>query len=187
MFKLECRRLGALALALLAACPDGGEASTSSTGGEAEGGFLEATVMGSPTGKTGLSVPALPGAYAEFRDTANGERISVHANIPGTSRDFKVGEQSLRIYLQPYDGPRTYTFGAADGAGGAYAELDATHLFYAAYGSGYEEHGGGSITITGRTETRLVGSFTFTAEDDAQAASVVIDGTFDLPLEADGG
>ena len=129
------------------------------------------------------SVIELPGAYAEKRDTSDGdERISVHANVPGTSPDFMVGEQSLRIYLEPYDGPREYVLGAADGAGAAYAEDDDTHVFYAQYGAEYETHGAGSITITERTDDRLKGSFAFTADDDAQAASVTLEGTFDLPL-----
>lgn len=164
-----------------------GGSSNTDTNSNATKGFLEATIDGSPTGKTAMSITELPGAYAETRDTPNGERVSVHGNVPGTSRDFKVGDQSLRIYFMPYDGPRTYTLGAADGAGAAYAEEDDTHLFYALYGSGYSDHGSGSITIDERTDDRLVGSFSFTAEDDAQSATVTIDGTFDLPLVADGG
>lgn len=186
-----------ISLAALTGCGDdtsgsggsgsgGGSTTQSSSSGTATG-FLEATITGSPTSKTSMSITTLPGAYAEYRDTANGERISVHGNIPGTSGDFMVGEQSLRIYLQPYDGPRTYTFGAADGAGAAYAELDDTHVFYCAYGGSYESHGSGSITISDRTATHLIGTFSFTAEDDAQAASVSIDGSFDLPLQPDNG
>ncbi len=165
----------------------GGGDATSSTGASSNEGFLQATVAGSPTGKSALNVTALPGAYAEYRQTNNGERLSVHANVPGTSPDFMVGEQSLRIYLQPYDGPRTYTLGAADGAGAAYAEQDDTHVFYALYGESYDQHGSGSITITSRTTERLVGSFSFVAEDEMQMASVTIDGTFDLPLQPDDG
>jgi hypothetical protein len=168
-----------------------GSESTSGTGstgtGDAGNDLFEATVDGSPGGHSGLSIPVFPGGYAERRDTPNGERISVHANVPGTSPDFMVGEQSLRIYLEPFDGPREYVFGEADGAGAAYAEQDDTFVFYAAYGEPYLEHGSGSITITSRTDARLAGSFSFVAEDDQQAASVTIEGTFDLPLQADGG
>jgi hypothetical protein len=166
---------------------DGAGGATSSTGGDAQEGFLEATVDGSPTGKTAMSITELPGAYAEWRDTPDGERLSVHGNVPGTSPDFMIGDQSLRIYLMPYDGPRTYTLGSADGAGAAYAEEDDAHVFYASYGEDYLDHGSGSITIAERTDDRLVGSFSFSAEDDAQAATVTIEGTFDLPLVADGG
>lgn len=164
----------------------GAGGGSTSTGTDTTEGFLEATVDGSPTGKAALSVTELPGAYAEKRDTSDGdERISVHANVPGTSPDFMVGEQSLRIYLEPWDGPREYVLGPADGAGAAYAEDDDTHVFYAQYGEEYETHGAGSITITERTDDRLKGSFAFTADDDAQAASVTIEGTFDLPLVDD--
>ncbi len=171
------------------ACGDDGAGEGGSAGGDAVSneGFLQASVAGSPNGKSMLSVTTLPGAYAEYRQTNNGERISVHANVPGTSPDFMVGEQSLRIYLQPYDGLRTYTLGAADGAGAAYAEQDDTHVFYALYGESYDQHGSGSITITSRTTERLAGSFSFVAEDEMQMASVTIDGTFDLPLQPDDG
>ncbi len=195
-----CRHAGPALLALLAlaGCGDdsgdgaggggaGAGGGTTSTSGNTSEGFLEATIGGSPTGKSAMSITTLPGAYAEKRDTPGGERISVHGNVPGTSKDFLVGEQSLRIYLMPYDGLRTYTLGMADGAGAAYAELDDTHVFYAAYGDPYLQHGSGSITVTQRTDDRLVGSFSFSAEDEDQMATVTLDGTFDLPLVPDDG
>lgn len=181
-----------LALACSETDPGGSGGGGAGGGGGGGGdatleGFLHADVTGSPTGKATMNVDTVPAAYAEFRDTPNGERISVHGNIPATSDGFQKGEQSLRIFLQPFDGPGTYTFdGAADGGAG-YAEADATHSFYAGYGEEYADHGSGTITIDTRTADRLTGSFTFTAEDDAQAASVSLTGTFDLPLLPDSG
>lgn len=159
--------------------------SSSSSSGAAQGGFLRASITGSPTGKARLDVTQLPGAYAEYRDTPNGERVSIHANVPAGDGQFQKGEQSLRIFLQPYADLGTYTFGAL--GGGAYAELDAQHVFFAKYGESYADHGSGSIVIESRSADRLTGRFTLTGEDEDKAATVTLDGTFDLPLLADGG
>jgi hypothetical protein len=182
-----------LPLLVLAGC-DGGE--TTDTGGtttdtttatESQEGLLDAQITGSPTGKAAMLIEEVPATYAEYRDTASGERISIHGNIPGTSEGFQKGDQSLRIFLQPYTGTGTYTFEGDQNVGGAYAEQDATHSFYAEYGEGYTDHGSGSITIDARDEKRISGSFSFTAEDDAKTASVTVTGTFDLPLLPDDG
>lgn len=175
---------------LLLACSGdetGGGAGGGGGGGgsTAQQGLLDAQIVGSPTGKATMKISTVPAAYAERRDTANGERISVHGNIPATSEGFQKGEQSLRIYLQPFDGPRTYTLDADANVGAAYAEADATHTFYAEYGESYANYGSGTITIDARTEARLSGSFAFTAEDQSKTASVTVTGTFDLPLLTD--
>lgn len=183
----------ALPLLLLVGC-DGGE--TGDTGGTTTGtttetgsqeGLLDAQITGSPTGKAAMLIEEVPATYAEYKDTPSGERISVHGNIPGTSDGFQKGDQSLRIFLMPYTGTGTYTFEGDQNIGGAYAEQDATHSFYAEYGKGYTDHGSGSITIAARDEKRISGSFSFTAENDAKTASVTVTGTFDLPLLPDDG
>lgn len=146
-------------------------------------GYLEASITGSPGGHATLSVDTFPEAFAKWRDTPTGERLSVHANAdPGVTDRYGVGSQSLRIYFI-FDGEREYGFGPPDGAGGAYAELDDTHEFFAHYGN---ELGAGTITITTRTDTRLAGTFTMTGESDDDR-TVILDGEFDLPLVPDGG
>jgi len=174
-----------LLVVILSGCPSGGNPDGGSDAGNTPGddeGVLEASITGSPNGHTTLSVTTVPEAFAKFRETATGERLSVHANADeGLTDVFGQGSQSLRIYF-PYDGVRTYTLGSEGGA--AYAEDDQTHVFYAQYDK--PEHGSGTITITSRTDDRLVGSFALIGENDAKTASVEINGTFDLPLIADG-
>lgn len=180
-------------LALLAGCDGGdtgdtgGTTTDTKTGTAPQEGLLDATITGSPTGKTTLKIEEVPATYAEYRDTPSGERISIHGNLPTTSEGFKKGDQSLRIFLQPYTGTGTYTFEGDQNVGGAYAEQDDTHTFYAEYGKEYTDHGSGSITIDARDAERISGSFSFTAQDDAKAASVTLTGTFDLPLLPDDG
>lgn len=188
----------ALLIAAVAGCsgdeegvPNGtssGVASSSGGGssGAAAAAAFAATVQGSPSGATELRVDGA-GAYAEYRQTPAGERLSVHANVPAGDGQFGKGEQSLRIFLQPYGELGTYTFAGDANIGGAYAERDKTHVFYAQYGADYAGHGSGSITVETRSESRLTGRFSFIAQDDAKATSVTVEGTFDLPLVADGG
>lgn len=179
------------ALSLLTACSndESGDTTGGSGGGGAgaQEGFLDAQITGSPTGKTAMKISTIPDTYAEYRATNSGERISIHGNIPGTVRQFQKGDQSLRIFLMPYTGLATYTFEGDANIGGAYAEQDATHSFYAEYGPDFTDHGSGSITIEARDAERISGSFSFTAEDEGKTASVTVSGTFDLPLLPDDG
>lgn len=185
------------ALALLVGCSDSSETpaaapaadggttadSSTATGNE---GFIEATITGSPNGHASLSIRTVPEAFAKYRDTPGGERISIHGNADkGVTDAFGKGSQSLRIYLQPYvAGQTTYTLNAAENIGAAYAEKDKTSAFYAQYAM--PDHGSGKVEISSRTADRIKGTFSIVAEDDAKKASVSLEGSFDLPLVADG-
>lgn len=166
------------------ATDDGGSGQDAGEGSGDDDAHLEASITGSPNAHTTLLVETFPEAFSKWRDTPDGERLSVHANAdPGVSDQYGVGSQSLRIYFI-YDDERTYTFGEVDGAGGAYAEIDRTHEFFAQYGN---ELGSGSITISERTDDRLVGTFSLNGAQQNGAATVTLEGEFDLPLVPDGG
>lgn len=147
--------------------------------------FFEATIVGSPSDHATLNVNTVPEAFAEFRDTPNGERISIHVNAdPGVSDMFQTGSQSLRMYLMPYEGLQTYVLNSEGNIGAAYAEDDSTHVFFAQYGM--PDHGSGNIVITARTDNDITGTFSFVAEDQTQLSSVEVEGAFYLPLLPDG-
>lgn len=155
--------------------------------------LLVACGGGSPTGPSGP--PSLPGGGSATA-TVDGQALggftlanATHAFSGGytislTQTQGTVG-RSITLSLMNIPGPGTYPLGTGAGvSGGTGIYVDA--------GAGWTtplSGEAGTITLTTLTDTRIVGSFAFTADQvtgGATGSRAITGGSFDLPMTTTG-